>query len=304
MTSSPAEFAFWSEQVDRAAELRADPARLDALWKEAGSRVAVVDGGKVATRDGGPYWLPTDQAPDGERIFLGLTRDPASPADATAWWAVIPAADSAAADALPDPELVEVRDLLPVLTARDGSLLAQAAGIANWHRTHPRCARCGAPTEIVAAGHIRQCPECSAQHFPRTDPAVIMLITDEQDRALLGRGTGWPEGRFSTLAGFVEPGEALEDAVRREVLEETSVRVDSVQYAASQPWPFPSSLMVGFYGTARDQEITIDPAEIAEAYWFTREQAREVLFPRLNAPVGGWSISSWLMHGWLDRLRP
>ncbi|SDS66808.1 NAD(+) diphosphatase [Microlunatus soli] len=295
MTVSHPEFAFWSEQIDRAAEVRSDPARLDALWKSPTSRVAVVDGSSVGAVDGAPRWLASDEAPEGERIFLGLTgEDP----EQTAWWAVI--VEQSAEELQPTP----VRDLLPTLTALDGSLLAQAVGIANWHRTHPRCARCGAPTEIVAAGHVRQCPECSAQHFPRTDPAVIMLITDDQDRALLGRGAGWPEGRFSTLAGFVEPGEALEDAVRREVMEETSVAVDTVRYAASQPWPFPSSLMVGFYGTARDQEITIDPVEIAEAHWFTREEARQVLFPRLNGPVSGWSISSWLMSGWLESIRP
>lgn len=291
MTAFHPEFAFWSEQIDRAGEVRGDPIRLDALWKSPASRVIVVDGGRVATADGSPRWLPSDETPEGTRIFLGLTPATAEPIPC---WAVI--VDQPADELKPTP----VRDLLPVLTALDGSLVAQAVGIANWHRTHPRCSRCGAVTDIVAAGHIRQCPECSAQHFPRTDPAVIMLITDDQDRALLGRGAGWPEGRFSTLAGFVEPGEALEAAVRREVMEETSVAVDTVRYGASQPWPFPSSLMVGFFGTARDQDITIDPVEIAEAYWFTRDEARAVLFPRLNSPVTGWSISSWLMNSWLQ----
>ena len=298
MTEELPGFAFWTEQIDRAWKVREDPDQLAALWTSPQSRVTVVDSGRVATSAGRPQWWKSADAPEGRRIFLGITEDEG---EQTAWWSVITelgAADATAVESTP------IRELLAVLSVREGSLLAQAAGISNWHRTHPHCARCGALTEITAGGHIRQCPSCSAQHFPRTDPAVIMLITDDQDRALLGRGAGWEEGRFSTLAGFVEPGESLEDAVRREVKEETAVVVDTVRYGASQPWPFPSSLMLGFYGTARDQEITIDPSEIAEAYWFTRDEAREVLTPRLSGPTSGWSISAWLMHGWLEKLRP
>jgi NAD+ diphosphatase len=148
------------------------------------------------------------------------------------------------------------------------------------------------------AGHVRQCPSCGTHHFPRTDPAVIMLITDGEDRALLGRQSVWPPNRFSPLGGFVEPGESLPDAVRREVMEEVGVEVGEVTYAGSQPWPFPSSLMLGFFGTALTHDIRVDGNEIEEARWFTREEMTEMsakselLLPPLV------SISRWLVNEW------
>ena len=145
---------------------------------------------------------------------------------------------------------------------------------------------------------MRRCPECGAQHFPRTDPAVIMLITDDADRALLGRRPDWPPNRYSTLAGFVEPGESLEDAVRRETMEETAVEVAEVRYAASQPWPFPSSLMLGFFGRARTTRITVDGTETAAARWFGRDEVpRMTASGELELP-GSLSISRWLIERW------
>lgn len=149
--------------------------------------------------------------------------------------------------------------------------MVHAVALENWQRLHRFCSRCGERTVIAAAGHIRRCQACGAEHYPRTDPAVIMLVTDEEDRALLGRQVHWPEGRFSTLAGFVEPGESIEQSVVREVFEEAGVTVGEVEYIASQPWPFPSSLMLGFFARATSSEITVDGEEIHEARWFSRE---------------------------------
>jgi NAD+ diphosphatase len=142
----------------------------------------------------------------------------------------------------------------------------------NWHRTHQHCPRCGAPTRVEDAGHTRRCENDGSEHYPRTDPAVIMLVVDDDDRLLLGRQVTWPEGRFSTLAGFVEPGESLEAAVRREVHEEAGITVDEVTYLGSQPWPFPSSLMLGFTAHARDTAVERRDGEIAETRWYTRER--------------------------------
>ena len=152
--------------------------------------------------------------------------------------------------------------------------MVHAVALENWQRLHRFCSRCGERTVIAAAGHIRRCPACGAEHYPRTDPAVIMLVTDDQDRALLGRQVHWPEGRFSTLAGFVEPGESIEQSVVREVAEEAGVTVGEVEYVASQPWPFPSSLMLGFMARATSSEIHVDGEEIHEARWFSREDLR------------------------------
>lgn len=227
---------------------------------------------------------PVD-APAGERAVLGAS-------DGQTYLAVLADEIDAALDPTP------VRQAGVALDAVQGGLLVHALGLGNWHRTHPRCARCGEPTEIAEAGHVRRCPSCQAIHFPRTDPAVIMLVTDDDDRALLGHQPSWAEGRFSTLAGFVEPGESLEDAVRREVAEEVGVTLADVTYAASQPWPFPSSLMVGFFARAATTEIEVDGREMAEARWFTREQLTELTTNREVALPGVVSISRWLIESW------
>jgi len=277
-------FAFSLAQHERMAVARLDPDRLADLWGAASSRAAVVGDGRVRTRDGEPLWLPTGDAPEGERVLLGR-------ADGSVWWAVV------VDDPGQDHQAQTLRELAPYLSARDCSLLAEATGLANWHRVHPRCARCGESTDVAEAGHVRRCPACGATHFPRTDPAVIMLITDDQDRALLGRSPAWPPGRFSTLAGFVEPGETLEDAVRREVMEESSIVVGEVNYAASQAWPFPTGMMIGFVGRAVTFDITVDGLEMEQAKWFTRDEVSVML--SANSVPSTMSISSWLINTWL-----
>jgi NAD+ diphosphatase len=153
----------------------------------------------------------------------------------------------------------------------ESALLAQGRALVDWHATHRFCAQCGEPTRLADAGYMRICEDCDAQHFPRTNPVVIMLV-HRSDRCLLGRGSGWPAGMFSALAGFIEPGETIEEAVRREVMEETSIQVGDVSYLASQPWPFPSSLMIGCLGQGLSEEIHLGDDELEEARWIEREQ--------------------------------
>lgn len=194
----------------------------------------------------------------------------------------------------------ELRRVMTWLDPRDAELAATGKAILGWHQSHGFCACCGAQTHIGQAGWQRQCPACKASHFPRTDPVVIMLIT-HGNSVLMGRSPGWPKGMFSLLAGFVEPGETLEAAVRREVFEESGVRVGAVNYLASQPWPFPASLMFGCQGEALSQEITIDPVEIEDAMWVSREEMMEVFagnHPTI-LPARKGAIAHFLLENWL-----
>jgi NAD+ diphosphatase len=178
-----------------------------------------------------------------------------------------------------------LREVGSVLDDAGAGVFTTALALANWHAAHGRCARCGTPTDVVQAGWARSCPHCGAEHYPRTDPAVIMAVVDDAGRILLGRQARWPQKRYSTLAGFVEPGESLEAAVRREVAEESGVVVGDVEYRGSQPWPFPSSLMLGFRARAVTTQEQADGVELAEVRWWTREEftadiaARELLLP-------------------------
>ncbi|WP_313409324.1 NAD(+) diphosphatase [Aeromicrobium sp.] len=277
------DFAFQRAQHDRAGNRR----RSDDLWRSDDLRVLVLGGEHVATVDGPALrWVSPDEAPDGEWILLGDQHG-------TRYAAV--AVDRVPAEWSP----VSIRVLAPLLGADELSLAIHAVGIARWLKSHRFCPRCGTELQTAQAGHLRSCPGCGAEHYPRTDPAVIMLVTDGDDRALLARNPHWPEGRFSTLAGFVEPGEALEDAVRREVAEEVGVTVEEATYLGSQPWPFPQSLMLGFRATATSTDITVDQDEIAEARWFTRAELLEAAKDeRIVLPPPGVSISRWLVEDW------
>jgi NAD+ diphosphatase len=204
---------------------------------------------------------------------------------------------SAAIPLPPDSGVLGLREAAPLLSQSDGALLAYASGILSWHRRNRFCGVCGGATLSVQGGHVRICASesCREEHFPRTDPAVIMLVTDGE-RALLGRQSAWPTRVYSTLAGFVEPGESLEEAVRREVFEETSVELDDVRYHSSQPWPFPSSLMLGFEATARTREIRLQPDELEDARWFTRDEIRARQGMELPSTI---SIARRLIEDWL-----
>jgi NAD+ diphosphatase len=194
--------------------------------------------------------------------------------------------------------LREVAGLLPPL---EGNVLAMATGLAIWHDTHRFCGRCGAETSVDWAGHRRRCDSCGREHFPRTDPAIIVLVTHD-DRALLGRNPGWPAGFASVLAGFVEPGESLEDAVAREVKEEAGVDVepDGIAYHSSQPWPFPASVMLGFTAEATSDVLDPDPHELVDACWYTRD---ELAHGAVGLPPV-LSISRRLVDDWLAQDSP
>ena len=251
----------------------------------------VSDARAAVAGDAGLLLLGTGAAPEGDRYFLGT--DP----DGVHHFAVVletPPVDGPLAEV----QFAGLREVGTALSERQAGLLVHALGLESWHRSHGYCARCGERTAPAAAGHVRNCPSCGTEHYPRTDPAVIMLITDADDRCLLGRRQIQAVSRWSTLAGFVEPGESLEQAVIREVAEEAGVAVESVRYLASQPWPFPSSIMLGFFGRAADPRIEVDGEEIAEARWFSRDELRaaveagEVLLPT------GLSIARRLVEVW------
>jgi len=286
--ASEPSFSFAGACYDRGSHRRGDDAWLDELWSRPDTEVVVVGDGVVAMDGDRLRLVPVSQAPPGERVLLGDVGD-------RTYLAVM------AQEVPPEMAPEGIRAAGARVDGVQGALMVHAVGLANWHRTHPRCSRCGAPTESAQAGHLRRCTECQALHFPRTDPAVIMLVTDNSDRALLGRQPSWPPRRYSTLAGFVEPGETLEGAVRREVAEETGVVVGDVRYAGSQPWPFPSSLMVGFFGAAESQDIVVDGAEIAEARWYTREEVTELTASGALHLPGALSISRWLIETWNGR---
>jgi NAD+ diphosphatase len=210
------------------------------------------------------------------------------------------AADGEGVESLPG-RLVSVREIAPQLAQDDGGLIAYAAALLNWHRRHGFCSVCGAASSVREAGLLRVCPACGAEHHPRTDPVVIMLVIDEErDRVLLGRQPSWPPGRYSALAGFVEPGESLEDAVAREVLEESGVEVTGARYVSSQPWPFPSSLMLGFEASYVSGEPVAADGELEDARWFDRAELSEAAAERgelrLPPPL---AIARRLIDGWL-----
>ncbi len=194
---------------------------------------------------------------------------------------------------------VDLRSVGVLLPRDEGGVLAYAKGLLHWHSRHRHCGACGAPTEWREAGHLLQCGDkaCAALHFPRTDPAVIMLVS-AGDRAVLGRKAEWPDGMYSALAGFVEPGESLEEAVAREVLEEVGVPVGNIRYHSSQPWPFPASLMLGFDADALETELAVDPEELEDARWFTRAELADGAAGIARRPRSD-SIARRLIEDWI-----
>jgi NAD+ diphosphatase len=301
------EFAFQHSAHDRLSEVRGDADRLAKAWADPTTRVVVIRGLELATLADGDRLatVSPEFAPAGQRMLLGA-------ADGVDYFLVIQPDLGAGAGSTGNgeggPVLEEqlepgtvfrpLRTVATSLGRLDASLAVHAVALAGWHAKHSRCAVCGAATEVAQAGASRVCPECGAQHFPRTDPAVIMLVVDDDDRCLLGHNAARDAAWYSTLAGFVEPGETLEDAVVREVAEETGVAVDSVTYAGSQPWPFPSSLMLGFLAHACGTSIAVDGVEITKARWFTRDELRrEVEAGELVIPstisISGALIQSW-----------
>lgn len=303
MTLRPGPPPLARASYDRAALHRADATWLADAWTRA--RVIAVSPQAhtpVERFDDGAVRLalrrPGEVADAGGRRLLGVVED-------VPYFAVT--VDEDGGDWAGLREVGAAADDLPA------ALLTSAIALEQWHGRHQRCPRCGAQTDETLAGWTRTCRDDGSEHFPRTDPAVIMLVHNGADECLLGRSPGWAPHRFSTLAGFVEPGESLEAAVAREVFEEVGVSVTDIRYIASQPWPFPSSLMVGFVARLDgDRTLTLDPKEMAEAHWFTREQVRraamwidEGLPADPDAVLRGisprLSISRYLIDGWLAR---
>ena len=310
--------AFSSGWDQRESARRADPAILAAP----DSLVLPVWRGRPLIRGEGSAGLAAGWvAPDSPvlaygglgRVFLGVHEGRARLAvDISAWEPDAPGRSTAAAAfidaqeyrhrALPaDHRFTDLRGAMNGLNPGDAAMAATARALFNWHRTHAFCAACGARSDMALAGWERQCPACGARHFPRTDPVVIMLVT-RGERVLLGRSHGWPQGMYSALAGFVEPGESAENAVRREVAEETGVQVGALRFMASQPWPWPNSLMLGFVAEALpgDADITLDD-ELEDARWFAPDELALMMagtHPTLRQPRPG-AIAHGMLAAWL-----
>ncbi|MDO6728389.1 NAD(+) diphosphatase [Marinovum sp. 2_MG-2023] len=311
---------FGGSALDRMAEIRGDQAALTAARQDANARAILLWRGKVLVNgESQLVRLPLDHPilteASPETILLGRDTGAAVFAYDLSHWEP----DQLDAGqlgqfldqsiqthpALPDGEgFAELRAIMAMMTPRDAELAATAKAVFGWHESHRFCSRCGAQSDMSQAGWQRSCPACGGQHFPRTDPVVIMLIT-HGNSVLMGRSPAWPEGMYSLLAGFVEPGETLEAAVRREVMEESNVPVGAVEYLASQPWPFPASLMFGCRGEALATEITIDPVELEHACWVSREEMAEVFAGQhpVMKPARKGAIAHFLLLNWLaDRL--
>lgn len=277
-------------EVDRGCERRQEEGWLDSLLEDGGTKALLLVNGRTPVRDGELALVGTEGLPEDCRwVYLGRSDGREI---------VLADLDLAPAQAPVDADWLGLRDVAAGLGARDAGLFVEAVAIANWHASHTHCPRCGTPTDVVHSGWVRICSQDGSQHFPRTDPAVIVAITDAEDRLLLGANAQWGGRRYSTLAGFVEPGESLEEAVEREIGEEADVRVHSIRYAGSQPWPFPCSLMLGFTARAETATVAPDGEEIIDLRWFTREElAREVTDGTIGVP-SGVSISSALIEHW------
>ncbi|NOE34948.1 MULTISPECIES: NAD(+) diphosphatase [unclassified Ruegeria] len=314
---------FGGSGLDRAAHIRGSAELLEEATNNPATQCMMVWRGKVLVEGDGldqlvllPMTHPlVSDGPEGiveAPVFLGLTAEdaPLFAVDISAWTAegldltglgeFVDKSEQQHPDLPYGCVFAELRRIMTRLSARDAELAATAKAVIGWHETHRFCARCGAASEMSQGGWQRSCPSCGGQHFPRTDPVVIMLITYGEN-VLMGRSPGWPEGMFSLLAGFVEPGETLEAAVRREVMEEAGVPVGEVSYLSSQPWPFPASLMFGCAGEALSCDIAIDPVEIEEAMWVSKSEMMQAFagdHPTL-LPARKGAIAHFLLENWL-----
>ncbi len=250
--------------MDRAAVFRGDPAWIAAHRAAPAAKLIRLNGDKTLIAGNALRY----ESPVGEEaIFLGL--------DASGH-AIFAGESAGPLDGAQDLRSLAIDGRLD---PADLATLAQARSLLHWHQRHRFCANCGNETEMKDGGYRRHCPRCTAEHFPRTDPVIIIIVRAGDD-VLLGRQSSWPEGRYSALAGFMEPGETIEEAARREVLEESGIRVGTIHYVASQPWPYPSSLMIGLIGEALNRDIVIDKTEIEHARWFSRGEITQMLGER------------------------
>lgn len=285
---------FTGGTLDRADALRHDPVALAGLRAAPASRLLVLHAFEPVVDEGGWLtWTSVADAPsDAELVLLGLDA-----ARLAHFVAVSPGA------AVPPPyRSPTLFGLLDRLRPGEAATFATARALIDWHARHPFCARCGHATAPFRAGWGRTCPHCASEHFPRVDPVVIM-IAEHDGRALLGRQAAWPAGRYSALAGFLEPGESIEEAVAREIAEEAGVQVSDVRYVASQPWPFPSQLMIACVARAASDAITLDANELEHAMWATRDEVRAALAGEgaFQAPPP-YAIAHTLLRAWADEV--
>jgi NAD+ diphosphatase len=300
--------AFSGARLDRAAAERKDPVWVAAQREHPGARTVLLGDDGVRVDGGAPLRLAlvplttVGTAAAAEALLLGL--DEAGPVFAVDLGGPRDGAPPplVAAHGVGDPDPATgtrpygLREAVTTLPQADGGLVAYACALVNWHRRHERCSVCGTASLPAAGGLVRECPDCGSSHFPRTDPVVIMLVHDGRERLLLGRQASWPAGRYSTLAGFVEPGESLEEAVAREVMEEAGVTVGAPRYVSSQPWPFPASLMLGFSAPWVAGDPVRQEDEIEDVRWFSRAEVAGgdgLLLPPRHA------IARRLIDGWL-----
>ncbi|WP_394253226.1 NAD(+) diphosphatase [Arthrobacter pityocampae] len=281
---------------DRDGDARATEHFLDDLWASGDTRVLPIVRGKAPVVDGALRLLgPADIARPDVTVYLGRVDEGFADAGRRVVLAVLDEEDAAVA---PPGQWFGLREIAASLDARDTGFFVAGAAVANWHATHTHCPRCGARTALSHAGWVRRCPRDGSEHYPRTDPAIIVSIIDDDDRILLGSAVAWPEGRYSTLAGFVEPGESLEAAVVREVGEESGIEVRSPEYLGSQPWPFPASLMLGFTARAATTDAVPDGEEMRSLRWFTREQLFAAVRDETVVVAGGVSIARAMIERW------
>ena len=277
--------------LDRADHIRGDDAALASAAGDQRARLMTLERGDPAIDAYGRIvWTSlADAADDGTLLFLGLD------AEARPHFAESRPGD--VGGPVRSPALFRMLDAMP---ADEAAVFGTVRSLTGWHARHRFCANCGAATAIIRGGWTRQCPSCAAEHFPRTDPVVIMLA-EHDGRALLGRGHPWPPRRYSALAGFVEPGESVEEAVAREIGEEAGVRVADVRYVASQPWPFPSQLMIACIARAEDDAITLDANELEDAIWVPRDEVRRILAGGEGAflPPPRYAIARTLLEAWV-----
>jgi len=279
-------------QVDRAAHLRGDESYLISAWPQA-LVLSFLDE-KFATKNNQLIFSSGQSLgayQDQSDYFLGVK-------DEKPFFVRHLTGDDGASG-----EFKTLREVGAFLSARDIGLAVHAQGLANWHKKHPRCALCGEKTVVVLAGAVRRCPADQSEHYPRTDGAIIVLVKDDKDRILLGRQKVWPKNRFSTFAGFVEPGESFENCVTREVMEEAGVKLREINYLGSQPWPFPASLMIAFEAITHTPELArADGEEIEEIRWFTREEMKRAIAEKslilpLEISVARQMIKAWYGTG-------
>jgi NAD+ diphosphatase len=296
--------------IDRGSDLRTDAAKLEQLWKKA-QIIQLVDARLSATNDALTFIDAravselSDSFVEGERFFLGISRDDDQPYFAwrTTW--INQPIDDGSGDFEKDKYqgFKTLREVGGNLDAEDLTLAMHAVGLANWHENHTHCSKCGAQTVSDLGGSVRVCVEDSTQHHPRTDPAVIVLVRDEDDRILLGHQPIWPEKRFSTFAGFVETGESFEECVSREVFEEAGVYPSQVKYITSQPWPFPASIMIAFEAISdRPEDARPDGQEITEVRWLSRDEMKQAVASGEILLPPGISVARRMIEAWYTRV--